>query len=197
MFLRSKLINRNDPDRQTDGELLTRFKDTNNPLIIGELFNRYTHLVFGVCMKYLKNEEDAKDAVMQIFENLFHDLKVHDVGNFKNWIHTVTKNFCLMELRKVKNEVTMKEAARQIFQGTFVETTGQLHLDGDPDNEDKSDKLKDAISQLNKEQKTCIELLYLHKKSYTEITRITGYDLKKVKSYIQNGKRNLKNLLSN
>ncbi|MCX6234593.1 MAG: sigma-70 family RNA polymerase sigma factor [Bacteroidetes bacterium] len=191
MFLRSKLFSKKNTLPETDSDLIARFRSSNNPHIIGELFNRYTHLVFGVCMKYLKDEEEAKDAVMQIFENLFKDLNVHNVENFKSWLHTVTKNYCLMELRKARAEAISFEN----LPDEFMESADVEHLDGVPDIIE--DKMMEAVKHLNEEQKTCIELFYLHKKSYIEITQITGYSLKQVKSHVQNGKRNLKIILSN
>jgi RNA polymerase sigma-70 factor (ECF subfamily) len=191
MFLKSKLFNKKDKSPETDADLIFRYRSTNDPRIIGELFNRYTHLVFGVCMKYLKDEEEARDAVMQIFENLFKDLRIHTIENFKSWLHAVTKNYCLMELRKAKVEGISFDN----LQEEFMESAGVEHPDDDP--EIDTDIMMEAVKQLNEEQKTCIELFYLHKKSYNEITQITGYSLNQVKSYVQNGKRNLKIILSN
>ena len=52
-----------------------------------------------------------------------------------------------------------------------------------------------SLEELNPEQKQCLILFYLEKKSYQEISENTGFSLMQVKSYIQNGKRNLKILL--
>jgi RNA polymerase sigma-70 factor (ECF subfamily) len=52
--------------------------------------------------------------------------------------------------------------------------------------------LEKCIETLGDEQKQCVKLFYLQEKCYKEITESTGFDMNKVKSYIQNGKRNLK-----
>jgi RNA polymerase sigma factor (sigma-70 family) len=142
-------------------------------------------------MKYLKNEERCQDAVMQIFEKLFTDFHKHKIEKFKPWLHTVTRNHCLILLRKDQS-VLQKEKKFQIEQDLFMETEDDLHLDNTNDKDKQLSCLKEAILDLNQEQKVCIEMFYLQEKSYKEIADETGFSEKKVKSYIQNGKRNLK-----
>ena len=161
------------------------------------LFERYTHLVFGVCMKYLKNTCDAEDALMGIFEKLMTDLKKHEVKDFKNWLYRVSKNHCLMQIRKRNlysrvNEEIHKDLKQEFMENVFE---GHLPLEG-KDVEGILISLHDTINALGEEQKKCIELMYLEKKTYREISEITGYSLNQVKSAIQNGKRNLKKMLS-
>ncbi|MBT8195550.1 MAG: sigma-70 family RNA polymerase sigma factor [Bacteroidia bacterium] len=174
-------------DSLDDIQLLDRFKNQNDKNALGILYKRYTHLVFGLCFKYFKNEEESKDAVMQIFEKLMMDLHRHEIEYFKSWLYSVTKNHCLMELRKRKSE-GVKEKEYEIFVHTNMETEEELHLN----NEGKLSLLEEGIKELNKEQHTCVDLFYLQQKSYKQVCEQTGYSLKQVKSYIQNGKRNLK-----
>lgn len=174
-----------------DIELVSKYKETSDKSVVGILFERYTHLVFGVCMKYLKNEDESKDAVMQIFEKLMTDLLKHEITNFKSWLHSVAKNYCLMQLRSgqtaaKKNEELKKDTS------SFMENSYELHLNNTNEKEVALNKLEEAIQQLNTEQKNCIELFYLKEKCYHEIAETTGYSLIQVKSHIQNGKRNLK-----
>jgi len=192
MFLKFKLNKEKSIRLFSDEELIISYKKSKENRFIGELFERYTHLVFGVCMKYLKNEEDSKDAVMEIFEDLHYKLSDHDISNFKSWIYSVSKNHCLMILRKKKSEDRMKEGVYENFQQDFMESFDLFHPINKENLNDKIPKLKRGIELLKAEQKKCIELLYLQNKSYKEVTEITGYSMKKVKSYIQNGKRNLK-----
>lgn len=179
----------------TDSDLISRYRHSYNSDYVGELFQRYTHLVFGVCMKYLKNEEHAKDAVMEIFEKMMIDLKKHDVDNFKSWLYSVTKNHCLMKIRKDKsqaNHISEYEKTEKVF----MENEDHLHL-SDGDEQEKLDKsLYEGIDQLKEEQKVCVELFYMQDKSYEEVAEATGYTMKQVKSYLQNGKRNLKIFLT-
>lgn len=162
-----------------------------NNAVIGHLFEKYTHLVFGVCMKYLKDEDDAKDAVMQIFEKLLIDLKKHEITQFKGWLHTVAKNHCLMQLRSDKSLSEKQQELKKDFK-SFVESGYELHLNSEPDKEKQLNQLEQAINSLKEEQKICIDLFYLKEKSYQEIAVLTGYSLNTVKSNIQNGKRNIK-----
>ena len=169
-----------------DTELLQNFYSDHNNEWLGILLPRYTLLLLGVCMKYLKNEEDAKDCVQQIFLKAINELHKYKVEYFKSWIYMIAKNHCLMKLRdkgKIPVELTEKmssapdDAAEKI---TLIEKDKTLHA------------MKLALQQLNKEQQVCVTLFYLEKKSYTEIAEQTGYSMLQVKSNIQNGKRNLR-----
>jgi len=169
-----------------DQELLTEYRKSGSLEVLGQLYGRYMHLVYGLCLKYLKDEEKSKDAVMQIFEQLISKLKVHEVSNFKNWLYTLARNYCLMELRSSNRHefVQMEE--------NFMEKDAFEHLDIDDTRERKLTVMEKCMETLPPEQKDSINLFYLEQKCYKEIADITGFDLNKVKSYIQNGKRNLK-----
>jgi RNA polymerase sigma-70 factor (ECF subfamily) len=160
--------------------------------IIAELHRRYSHLVVGVCLKYLRNEEIARDATMQVFEKLIVDLRNHTIDNFKSWLYTVSKNQCLMDMRKNASENIRLELVYANSTEKFVEIWDELHLNNEFDLERKLEALHDALGVLNTEQRICIDLFYLKGKSYIEISGIAGMDVKLVKSHIQNGKRNLR-----
>lgn len=179
----------------SDLELVNQYKVTSDKTFIGELFERYTRFVFLVCMKYLKDEEQSKDAAMQIFEKLFSDLKKHEVQQFKSWIYSVAKNHCLLQIRGEKYKASYKEELKKEYKNN-MESGNYLYLESDRDNENKLQALEEAITGLIEEQRICIELFYLKEKCYEEVSEITGYSFKQVKSYIQNGKRNLKIILS-
>ena len=175
---------------KTDQELLSGFCSTGDLEILGELYSRYMHLVYGVCLKYLKNREEAKDAVMHIFEKLIVEIPRVKIENFRSWLHIVTKNFCLMELRSKKShEKKLKEWA--LDSESFMENAYDLHpIDRDGPNMEKV--LAECIEKLKDEQKECIRQFYFENRCYNEIASIMGIDINKVKSFLQNGKRNLK-----
>ncbi len=142
-------------------------------------------------MKYLKDEDEAKDCVMEIFEQLLTDLNRHEIKNFKSWLFVVTKNHCLMKLRKSKNKFAERiEGGETSLE--IVEMNQLLHPDDANEKEAKLRLMEKGIQQLNADQKKCVELFYLEQRSYQEITDLTGYSILNVKSHIQNGKRNLK-----
>ena len=153
---------------------------------LGILYNRYMHLVFGVCLNYLKDEEESRDAVMQIFEELVVKLRVHEVHNFKSWLHVLTRNHCLMVLRKKSRNTTVS------LEEALVENADFVHLDVDDARETKLSVMEACMQTLTEQQRISVDLFYLQEKCYKEIVEITGYDMNSVKSYIQNGKRNLK-----
>lgn len=175
-----------------DEELVARYSRTHNKEIIGILYERYTHLLFTVCYKYLGNDADAEDTVMLVFEKLFEQLKNTGIQNFKSWIYTLTKNECLMQLRHSKTIERAKEVSLKKLQSEIMETMLPEHLLSDRNGEHHIRYLETAIQELSADQKKCIELFYLDEKSYREVEQITGYTYNEVKSHIQNGKRNLK-----
>ena len=179
----------------TDEELVHRYRNSYDVIYIGELYQRYTHLVFGVCIKYLKNVAEAEDATMHIFEKLITDLKKHHIVTFKPWLYTVVKNQCMMEFRK--GAITNKHSNQLKYETTAVVENEEVdHLKEAEEKEFVLLHLNEGILELKAEQKECIELFYLKKCSYGEISALTGYTAKEVKSYIQNGKRNLKNYIT-
>ena len=204
----------------SDSELVKKFRETRDNAMVGELFQRYTHLVFGVCMKYLKDVDEANDGVMQIFEKLITDLHRHKVENFKGWLYMVAKNHCLMYFRSKKIHVELPrhltgDYSEDVSDSPFhslsdsyetengrmgetgnMELMSNVHLNGE-DKEKQLTLMESAIKELKEGQKICIELFYLQEKSYEEVAKMTGYTMKEVKSYIQNGKRNLKIIMTN
>jgi RNA polymerase sigma-70 factor (ECF subfamily) len=185
-------ISRNKKMNKSDGELLTEFKSGGDLEILGELYSRYVHLVYGVCLKYLKDREEAKDGVMQIFEKLIIEIPKHNIENFRSWLHVVTKNYCLMQLRSGKSE---KEKFSEWLNdpSVFMETVTDLHpLDEDEDSKSVDSALEDCIERLKDVQRMCIRQFYFENRCYNEISVNLGLDEKKVKSHLQNGKRNLK-----
>ena len=179
----------------SDNELIILYKENFDKEIVGELFKRYTQFVFLVSLKYLKNEDDAKDAAMQIFEKLFDDLLNHNVENLKSWLYMVVRNHCLMNLRKQQSDLKKNQEYKKDNEN-FMENDFNLHLKENEVKEFQANTVQNAVNQLNKEQKECVGLFYFEGKSYSEIAQLTSYPEKKVKSYIQNGKRNLKNILT-
>jgi RNA polymerase sigma factor (sigma-70 family) len=176
-------------DHITDQELLEKFADSHNNEWLGILLQRYTMLLLGVCMKYLKNEEAAKDSVQQIFLKVINELQKYRVDYFKSWLYMVAKNHCLMQLRdKGKNPVEINERIAAT-PGEEADTAALWEKDILLTN------MAQALTQLNNEQQRCVTLFYLEKKTYQEVAEQTGYTLLQVKSHIQNGKRNLKIML--
>lgn len=177
-------------EQYSDATLLDLYKKDKDTKWIGYLFERYTLLVFGVCMKYLKQVNDAKDATQQVFEKAFLEVNKYEVTYFKSWIYSIARNHCLMQLRG--------KGLQTVFMETLPEDLGEdfntqelfnpsVHLF-----EQQIENLGDAIAHLNQEQKLCIDLFYLQKLSYREIEEKTGFSFQQVKSHIQNGKRNLR-----
>lgn len=172
-----------------DQQLLHYFYQDKNNEWLGILLPRYTLLLLGVCVKYLKNEELAKDAVQQVFIKAITELHKYKVDYFKSWIYMVAKNHCLMQLRD-KNKATL-EMKEQYVQKPYEQTDVPSQIEKDH----QLQNMEIALQQLSIEQKQCVTLFYLQKLSYQQIATQTGFTLLQVKSHIQNGKRNLKLIL--
>lgn len=169
-----------------DKELVTLYKESGDMAVLGELYQRYMELVYGVCLKYFKEPESAKDGVIQIFEELVLKLKKHEIDNFKGWLHMVAKNYCLMQLRTPKNLKTVE------FKTEVVQFEENVHLNGVLEKEENFQRLEYCLGTLTPDQQAAIRLFYLEGKCYNEIVEITGQEWNQVRSFIQNGRRNLK-----
>lgn len=170
----------------SDADLVSSYKRDGDLAVLGTLYGRYMDLVYGVCMKYLEDSELAKDAVMQVFEELVEKLKKHEVENFKGWLYMVAKNHCLMQIRGNKNKKTVT------IEENLVQSGEELHLNGELQKEETFSRLERCLQTLSTEQKQVVELFYLQEKCYNDISAITGFEWNKVRSLIQNGRRNLK-----
>jgi RNA polymerase sigma-70 factor, ECF subfamily len=176
--------------QKTEEELIAEFSSTGNLDLLGDLYSGYMHLVYGVCLKYLKDREESKDAVMQIFEKIITEIPKQSIDNFRGWLYVVTRNYCLMQLRSGKSDnERLKEWSDD--QAAFMESGFTLHPI-DEDGYDMTDDLEDCIRKLKDEQKECIRLFYFEKRCYQEIAGSLAIGEKKVKSHLQNAKRNLK-----
>lgn len=176
-FLRTK-----SSSAQSDEALLAAYQSDGDVAVLGQLYERYVELVYGVCLKYFKNEADAEDAVMAIFEQLVAKARTHEVQNFRSWLYVLAKNHCLMQLRKPQ---------REFSQDDFMHLDGVVHPE-ERNPEEQEAQLRDCIEQLTAEQRQAIELFYFEDQSYQEIAQAKREDLGKIRSYIQNGRRNLR-----
>lgn len=170
----------------TDEYLIELYKQSADPKTLGELYSRYMELVYGVCLKYLKDPEDAKDAVLNIYGELVTKLQKHEVLHFKSWLYQLAKNHCLMRLRQDKKMPIIH------IDSAFMQSEENLHLNGALEKEENLNQLTYCLGQLAIQQRRVIELFYLKGKCYNEIAENTGIEWNKVRSLIQNGRRNLK-----
>lgn len=184
-----KVFRRNEK-KMSDEDLLAGYLAGEDPELLAELFSRYMHMVYGVCLKYLRNREDSKDCVIRIWEKVTNELVRHRPENFRAWLYVVTKNFCLMEIRASASERRHHDewASDQLV---FMESEQVMHP-VDRDEGDTDQALKDCIGQLSDLQKRSVELFYFSNKCYREIADELQTDEKRVKSLLQNGKRNIK-----
>lgn len=170
----------------SDSELVLLFKKDGDLKVLGDLYGRYMDLVYGVCLKYLKDSESARDAVMQLFEELPAKLKKHEVANFRGWLYQVARNQCLMVLRSPKNLKTTE------LDPALVQNPETTHLNGMMEKEADLMKMENCLDTLPDDQQRMIRLFYLEGKCYNEIADLTGQEWNRVRSHIQNGRRNLK-----
>jgi len=177
---------RGQSSEKSDEELVSLYQQEGNLNWLSPLYLRYTAMVYGVCLKYLKDRDEAQDAVMQIYEELVHGLRDHPVARFRGWLYVKTRNYCLMKLRAGKRGPT-EEISTFLMENGLAE-----HPEEEIMQHRNAEKLQECLQSLVEPQQRCITLFYLEEKCYREISTMTGYDFNQVKSYIQNGKRNLK-----
>ena len=174
--------------KDEEAELIRLYKESGDQKYIAELYEPYIQLIYGLCLKYFKNPHDAEDATMDIYIGILKKLMRHDVNNFKSWIYVVSKNHCLDKLRSRGSKISKEKEAHVMYSEEV------FHPDND-DNDSRVAKLEACVENLPPEQKTCIEMFYFRKISYQEITELTQFTWGQVRSYIQNGRRNLKNCM--
>jgi RNA polymerase sigma-70 factor (ECF subfamily) len=170
----------------SDEELLSLFKKTGEAEYFQRLYERYIPLIYGLCLKYLQSPESSQDAVIDLFENLSQKIQGYEIKIFKNWLHSVVKNHCFHILKENKREFVVD------FDSQFMESDSVLDLLSEDSEEEKDAALSQCLEKLPEPQRISIEKFFYEDKSYAEIVDETGFHLKSVKSYIQNGKRNLK-----
>ena len=179
-------IREHDTTNASDAELVQLYRKDGDVKVLGTLYQRYMDVIYGVCLKYLKDAEQSKDAVINIYEELTHKLKKHEVEHFKSWLYTLARNHCLMQLRREKGKNTVE------MQESFMQSGEMMHPDEVLGKEGQLTAMEECMKQLSELQKTCVELFYLRGKCYNEICEQTGLEWNKVRSYIQNARRNLK-----
>jgi RNA polymerase sigma-70 factor (ECF subfamily) len=181
------LINKQKYKEISDNDLLLKYRKTKRKLIIEEIFNRYAQLIYGVCLKYSNTYSVCKDVLITIIEILMKEASVKEIKNLKSWLFIVTRNECFKNNREIQ----------KVQYNSIDECNKDLYYEKKEEESMYSDAiLLSTIEELKEEQKQCLKLFYFEKKSYNEISELTNYDVKKVKSYIQNAKRNLKIILS-
>lgn len=174
------------PQSDSDAALLQRYGETGDLAVLGQLFNRHAEMVYYVCYRYMQDAEDSKDAVMHNFEELTVKVNKQEIREFGSWLYVLSRNHCLMRLRARKNK-------QHVSMDEFVEFPAIAHQDADPEEKERQlSALEACVEKLPEKQKQSIALFFLQEKCYKEVATITGYGMKEVKSYIQNGKRNLK-----
>ncbi len=169
----------------SDSELIEEYSKTEDHQWVSELFSRYVHLVYGLCLKYLNNSDVAKDAVMEIYEKVLLSIKSSKLENVSAWLYTLSKNYCLNYLRNEKRRVL-----RELTYGKMTDSNEE-----DFTKDNNVLLLSKMLDKLKQEQRVCLQLFYFEDKSYEEISQLTGFTFKQVKSFLQNGKRNLKKLM--
>jgi RNA polymerase sigma-70 factor (ECF subfamily) len=177
----------------SDEELLKHYKQSGNKDLFADLFKKHVSVVYGTCLFYLQDKDEAQDATMQLFEKLMLDINNREIDNFKGWLSFVVRNHCISIIRKNKSQSkNIKSYYEFEYEDANYETEEKINTVSD---DVMLENMKQCLPKLKENQRLCVELFYLNNKSYQDIANQTGFTLNEIKSYIQNGKRNLKLLL--
>jgi len=177
----------------SDEELLKHYKQSGNKDLFADLFKKHVSVVYGTCLFYLQDKDEAQDATMQLFEKLMLDINNREIDNFKGWLSFVVRNHCISIIRKNKSQnKNIKSYYEFEYEDANYETEEKINTVSD---DVMLENMKQCLPKLKENQRLCVELFYLNDKSYQDIANQTGFTLNEIKSYIQNGKRNLKLLL--
>jgi RNA polymerase sigma-70 factor (ECF subfamily) len=180
-------LDRENTEKLSDEDLLNKYRNSGDAEHFGALYNRYIPLLYGICLKYLNDADKAQDAVMQVFEDIFPKILQYEIKTFRTWIYSVAKNHCLQILRKETHEIFVD------FNSEIMESDEILNLLSEEETgEERKAILRQCIKKLPAEQRKAILRFFMEEMSYQDIVDNEGYTINQVKSYIQNGKRNLK-----
>jgi len=181
-----RFLRPNIPEHLSDEQLLADYVGGNSPRSLGMLYERYMPMVYGVCVKILKDSGKAEDAVMAIYEELTRKVKEHEIESFRGWLYVLARNHCLMEWRKAQRRPTDHHAPEDMVRYDAVEPVFDYELP------QGTSSLERCMTELSELQRACVTWFYYEDKSYKEIADMMTEELGKVRSHIQNGKRNLR-----
>lgn len=177
----------------SDEELLKHYKQSGDKELFADLFKKHVSVVYGTCLFYLQDKEEAQDATMQLFEKLMLDINNREIENFKGWLSFVVRNHCISIIRKNKSQTkNIKSYYEFEYETPDLDKEEKINAIHD---DLLIEQMKESLPKLKENQRICVELFYLQNKSYQNIADETGFTLNEIKSFIQNGKRNLKLLL--
>lgn len=181
-----------------DADLIKQFQRDQQRICVSVLYRRYEHLVYGNAAQYFPDHNDRQDIVGEVFEKVMRKLPTTQVESFSSWLFVMTRNVCISRLRKRPPEQSSSDNWEEVEKksGQFMENAAVTRLMNEGDPERQLTLLRQALAELNGEQRQCVQLFFLEEKSYREIAELTAFPIKKVKSMLQNGKRNLRIQLS-
>lgn len=175
-----------------DEELIARYQNSEDDAFFEELFTRYQDKVLPICFKLLRDKEECQDACMEIFEKARKGLRKENVDRFNSWLYILIKNHCYDQIRKRKRRLTTSSYAEEELEEILWKKGPDERLNGDGYRQEKLREVEAVLSRLDEAQRVCVDAFYCQGKSYKEIAEETGYTSNQVKSYLQNGIRNLR-----
>ena len=173
-----------------------------NQIAFGQLLDAYKQKVFGTCISFIPNKEDAEDVSQEVFIAVFKSIhQFKENSKLSTWIYKITTNKCLEFIRK-------KNAKKRFY---FMQTIlgNEIPLDKTSyftevnhpgillENQEKSELIFKAIHTLPETQRIIFTLAKIDGKSYQEIAEITGKTLSSVESILFRAKKGLQEKLEN
>lgn len=72
-----------------------------NPSAQKQLYDKYSSKLYGICLRYCKNEEEAQDILQDSFIKIFTKLNTFQyTGSFEGWLKRITTNTAIEHYRK-------------------------------------------------------------------------------------------------
>jgi len=183
-----RFVRTQSPVALSDEDLLAHYQRSGETHYLGQLYERYLPMVYGVCLNILRDAHAAEDAVMGIYEELSRKVQAHQIEVFRGWLYTLTRNYCLMELRRKKRMPTDYHPPENLVHYDAITPASEFEIARPSDVE----RLQLCLQGLPNKQRQSIQQFYFEGKSYQEIAQQLEEDVGKVRSYIQNGRRNLR-----
>ena len=180
-----------EPAQEKDVALLEAIA-ARDEVALGQLYDRYRAILFGLLMRILNNREEAEDVLQEVFLQVWRKAADFDESRGRpfTWLVTLARSRGIDRLRTLAARERVAEAgAREPSEEVSDAAT-------DAFKSEQRGLVSDALAKLPDEQKRPIMLAYFEGLTQSEIATSLGAPLGTVKTRMRTGMIRLRELLA-
>jgi RNA polymerase sigma-70 factor, ECF subfamily len=154
------------------------------------LYRRTSAKLYGICMRILKNEEDAAEVLQDVFVSVWRNAARFDPARASpiTWLAVLARNRAIDRLRGRKIDSAPIEAAHD------VPSTDPSALDMLSASQETG-RLADCLQELDERPRAMIRAAFLDGATYSQLSARENVPLGTMKSWIRRGLQRLKGCL--